>query len=78
MARLKILIPEGSMRQARRTNTRNRRDTLARRWRPWLPQDAPDPLAHRATAAGPPLPAERSNVPADDSTTRMTDVERPR
>ena len=65
------------MRQARRTNTGNRRDTLARRWRPWLPQDAPDPLADRATATGTPLPAEGSSVPADDSAIRMTDDERP-
>ena len=66
------------MRQARRTNTGNRQDTLARRWRPWLPQDAPDPPAYRATGAGPPLPAAGSNVPADDSAIRMTDDERPR
>ena len=66
------------MRQSRRTNIGNRRDTLARRWRPWLPQDAPDPFARRPTAAGPTLPAEGSNVPADDSAIRMTDDERPR
>jgi len=66
------------MRQSRRSNTGNRRDTLARRWRPWLPQDAPDPFADRRTAAGPPLPANGSNVPANDSAIRITDDERPR
>jgi hypothetical protein len=65
------------MRQSRRTNIGNRRDTLARRWRPWLPQDAPDPVADRP-AAGPPLPVGGSNVPADDSAIRMTDDDRPR
>jgi len=65
------------MRQSRRTNTGNRRDTLARRWRPWLPQDAPDRFAGRPTADRL-LPAEGSNVPADASAIRMTDDERPR
>ena len=46
------------MRQSRRTNTGNRRNSLARRWRPWLAQDASDPFAARPTAAGLPLPAE--------------------
>jgi len=66
------------MHQSRRTNTGNRRDTLARRWRPWLPPDVPDAFADRPTAAGPPLPAEGGNVPADDSAIRMTDDDRPR
>ena len=66
------------MRQARRTNSGNRRDTLARRWRPWLANDAPDPSAHRPTTAGPPRRADGPNVPADDSAIRMTEDERPR
>ncbi len=66
------------MRQSRRTNTGNRRDTLARRWRPWVAEDAPGPFADRPTAAGPPRPAERSSVPADDLAIRMTDDDRPR
>jgi hypothetical protein len=43
-----------SMRQSRRANTANRRDTVARRWRPWL--------VNRALESG---PAPASPVPAD-------------
>jgi len=40
-ARPPNLEPGSRMRQSRRVNTGNRRDTTARRWRPWLWPDTP-------------------------------------
>ena len=47
------------MRPSRRTNTGNRRDTLARRWRPWLWPAASNPSHH---AAGNPALGEEADM----------------
>jgi len=59
------------MRQSRRTKTRNRRGTLARRWRPWLGNDVldvADDAAVPATVTA--APVERRTLPQDHGSLR--------
>ena len=55
------------MRQSRRTNTGNRRDTLARRWRPWFTDD-PLLLSGDSPVTRPVVGAAEGNPPDEDST----------
>jgi hypothetical protein len=55
-----------SMRQSRRTNTGNRRDTLARRWRPWFTDD-PLPLSGGPPVARPVVGAAEAKAPDEKS-----------
>jgi hypothetical protein len=53
------------MRQSRRIHTGNRRDTTARRWRPWLWPDLPaDETAEQALS--PMVPPSEDRAPARD------------
>jgi hypothetical protein len=56
------------MRQSRRANTGNRRDTLARRWRPWLPNRALDAPGDPTVAAGAPVAADQPHLLRHGST----------
>lgn len=55
------------MRQSRRTNTGKRRDTLARRWRPWFTDDTAA-LPGDPPIAGPAVGAEEDHLPTEGST----------
>ena len=55
------------MRQSLRTNTGKRRDTLARRWRPWLTDDTAV-LREDPPPAGPAVEAEEEHLPTEGST----------
>ena len=55
------------MRQSRRTNTGNRPDTLARRWRPWFTDD-PLRLSGDLPVTRPVVGAAEGNPPDEDST----------
>jgi len=65
--------PGSRMRQSRRVNTGNRRDTTARRWRPWLwPDTPPEDFDERALSPAVPAPSDERSPVAEDQTPPAT------